>query len=214
MEKVFSVHMSGPSPVAGLNAGLSQTGFRLGRIEKLLDSGRFMALLENGKRVTVEGSPILKIGNRVRVFPSSDGLQRAKTGERELSNSPLKENGTLWSAFLPLGFGGRGASVRLQAFIEVKTQNGFVKSSRAVYFVIWTQTEKLGEIQWSIYLKGKLVYLQVFSDEGSREKEDLRTLVVGVERGLKRLGFVLAAPTVYLGRPFRVPEGFHLNLKG
>jgi hypothetical protein len=214
MEKVFYVHISGlPRPVGGLNAGLSQMGFRLGKIEKVIDPGRFVVVLENGERVTADGSRTLKIDNRVRVFPSPDGLQGVK-GEKELLPPPLKENRALWTAFMPLGFGGKESSLRLQTFGEVKMRSGLEKIPRAVYFVIWTRTEKLGELQWSIYLKERQVSLQVFAEGGGREKEGLRNLAAGVERGLKRLGFVLVTPTVYLSRPFRVPEGFRLNVRG
>lgn len=214
MEKFFSVQIRGLSrPVAGLGTGLSQEGFRLGRIEKVIEPGRFVVILENGERVTADGSPALKINYPVRVLPASDALSASKGG-KELLPPSLEEIGTLWTAFLPLDFGGRGASVKLQAFVEVKMRNGLGKSPRAVYFVIWTRTEKLGELQWSIYLKGRQVSLQVFAEGGDREKGGVSNLAAGVEKGLKRLGFVLAAPTVYLSRPFRVPEGFRLNVRG
>jgi hypothetical protein len=215
MEKIFSVQLSGlPRMAKILDGGVPFSDFRLGRIEKVLESGRFVVVLENGTQVTAEGSQALKVGNCVRVFPPS-GVSWKVGKEQELPPPALNESGTLWTAFLPLGFGGKKSSVRLQTFVDTKIQRGIEKGSRAVYFVLWTRTEKLGEIQWCIYLKGRQISIQVFAGgEGFDKQGSLKNLAIGIEKNLKGLGFVLAVPTVFLPRPFRIPEGFRLNIKG
>ncbi len=210
MERIFPVQMNAlPKPPAGLAADWSPSGFKLGRIDAILEPGKFVVELENGVRVTASGSRALKLDSRVRVFPPAATLTGGAEKEQPL---PLREKNFSWKALFPLGFGGRKASARLHVFLEERPESLWDKSPRAVYFVIWTRTEKLGEIQWSIYLKGRQASIQVFAETGG--KDVLKELVSGVERNLKGLGFVLAAPTLYLSRPFKAPEGFRLNVRG
>ncbi|HJT24306.1 MAG TPA: hypothetical protein VJ873_06995, partial [bacterium] len=151
---------------------------------------------------------------RVRVFPPGEGPLRASEGKKESGADLLRESGTQWAALLPLGFGGKKASARLKLFVEEKPEGIWGKGNRAVYFIVWTLTEKLGELQWSIYLKGRQVSLQVFAEKGFFDLDGLKELTGGVERSLKNKGFTLASPTTYLERPFKVPDGFRLNVKG
>ena len=206
--------MSGLFRLAGgLKTDLPFSGFKLGKIEKILEPGRFVVVLENGSRVAAQGARTLKINSRVRVFPPGE-ISAGVKGESEPPASPLKGSGTQWRALLPLGFGGEKASARLRVFVEEKTGGLWNKNPRAAYFVVWTHTEKLGELQWSIYLKGREVSLQVFAKNGIDDKDGIRDLAANVEKSLKSRGFTLAAPTVYLGRPFKAPEGFRLNVRG
>lgn len=213
MAKIFSVYVSHfPAPTGKGLTGFFYPGFKLGKIEKVLEPGRFVVVLENGERVTTQGFQNLKIGSRVRVFPP--GEIPGSANEEELQSDFLKKAGTQWTALLPLGFGGAKSSVRLKIFVEEKTEGPRDKGPRAVYFIIWTQTEKLGELQWSIYLRGRQLFLQVFLEKDTFDAVELKNLIGGVERNLKNKGFILAAPTAYLDHPFRVPEGFRLNVKG
>lgn len=214
MEKFYSVQMSASTRLAeDWKTGLSATGFRLGRIEKVLEPGRFVVLLESGVRVTAEGSRALKIESRVRVFPPREISSEVRTPKGS-SVDLWNESGTYWAAFLPLGFGGQNASTHLQVFVEEKPEGFLNKSPRAVYFIVWIRTEKLGSLQWSIYLKGHEVSLRIFAEQGSVDRVGLKDLVVNVERSLKNKGFSFLAPTVYSERPFKVPEGFRLNVRG
>lgn len=210
MDKLFPVQMNVlPRTTGALAADWYPSGFKLGRIEAILEPGKFVVELENGVRVKATGSRALKLDSRVRVFPPAATLAGESEKEQPLS---LREKGVLWKALFPLGFGGRKASARLQVFLEERPEALWDKNPRAVYFVVWTKTEKLGEIQWCLYLKGRQVSLQVFAEAG--EKSALRELVSGVERNLRGLGFVFATPPVFLNRPFKAPEGFRLNVRG
>lgn len=212
MDQIFPVQMSGsPQPGTGLKTALFPSGFRLGRIAAVLEPGKFKVVLENGVRVTAQGSRALKAGNVVRVFPPTDTVAGGPR-EKEQPFSPVTERGLSWTALLPLGFGGRKASARLQVFVQEKSKTPWDKAPRAVYFVVWTQTEKLGEVQWSIYLKGRQVSLQIYAAEG--DKGTLEELVLSVETNLRRLGFGITGPTVFLRRPFKAPDGFRLNVRG
>ncbi len=154
----------------------------------------------------------MKVDNHVRVFPPRE--ISAERTQKEPAADYGKESGTYWTAFLPLGFGGKKASTRLQVFVEEKPEGFWGKKPRAVYFVVWTQTEKLGGLQWSIYLKGRQVSLQVFAEKSTVDNVRLKELAESVEKSLKNRGFSLLTPTVYSERPFKVPEGFRLNVKG
>ena len=214
MEKVFSVYISDFPPLAGKPlTGFSYPGFKLGHIEKIVELGRFVVVLESGERVTAQGSRSLKIGSPVRVFPPREILP-AVMEEGEPQSYFLRNGGTQWEALLPLGFGGKKSSARLKIFVEEKMDSLWEKGPRTVYFIVWTQTEKLGKLQWSIYLKGRQVFLQVFAEKALFDLVSLKNLTAGVEKSLKSKGFALAAPTIYLERPFEVPEGFRLNVKG
>lgn len=211
MEKVFSIPMTGPGrPVTLPGTVGSGIGFQLGQIEKVLEPGRFIVVLKGGARVTAMGSPALEASTRVRVFPPP-GLLQGK-GEKEAPLPLPLESGSQWTALIPLGFGGKRSAARLQVFVEKKKPGE--KGAPAVYLVFWVRTEKQGEFQWSVYLKGRQVALQIFAPSPDEKQGKLKDLVGGVEKNLESRGFKLLAPTVFLRRPFRVPEGFRLNLRG
>lgn len=213
MEKTYPVEISGfRKPLGILGPESFSSGFMLGRIEKVIGPGRFIVVLDNGVRVTAMGSKALKVNTRVRVFPP-EGIAENKGSEREVP--PLaQDNGIQWTAIFPLGFGGSQAQARLQVFVERKKEGSWAKRTTAAYFVFWVNTEKQGLLQWSVHLKGRQVALQVYSDGKGPEKNSLRALSATIEKNLQSRGFSLMASTVFLAHAFRVPEGFHLGLRG
>lgn len=211
MEKVFSVPMTGPGrPVTLPGTAGAGSGFQVGQIEKVLEPGRFIVVLKDGARVTAMGSPAIEANTQVRVFPPTGVLQGK--GEKEAPLSLPLESGSQWTAFIPLGFGGKRSAARLQVFVEKKRPGE--KGALAVYLIFWVRTEKQGELQWSVYIKGRQVALQVFASGPEGGKGNFKDLVMGVEKNLENRGFKFLAPTVFLRKPFRVPEGFRLNLRG
>jgi hypothetical protein len=187
---------------------VSKPGF----VEKTVEPGKYIVMMQDGQRVTAEGSRGLGIGTKVQVLRRIDLLNGS---EHDLKNKtpPLKDAGLQWKAFLPLGFGGKRAGALLKVYVESKNGEFGGEKSPAVYFVFTINTNKQGELQWSIYLKGRQVAVQVFSDMGGREDE-LKELVDSVEDNLRKRGFHFLAQTIRLKSPFRVPEGFRLNVKG
>jgi hypothetical protein len=186
---------------------VSKPGF----VEKIVEPGKYVVIMQNGKRVTAEGSRGLGIGSKVQVLRRIDLLNASD--DLENKTPPLKDAGLQCRAFLPLGFGGKKASAFLKVYVESKNGEVGGEKSPAVYFVFTVNTNKQGELQWSIYLKGRQVAVQVFSDRGEREDE-LKTLIDNVEDNLRERGFHFLAKTVLLKSPFRVPVGFRLNVKG
>ena len=213
MEKAYPVELSGVrKPLNFLGPNAFSSGYSLGRIEKITRPGKFIVSLDNGQQVTAMGSRALKINTRVRVFPPGDFS--GKRGEEKEVSRPILNQGIQLDATLPLAFGGTHAQAKLQIFIERKKEGNWIKTAPATYFVFWINTEKQGLLQWSLYLKGRQVALQVYSENKISERSDLKLLASSIEKNLLNRGFSLMGPTVILSRAFRVPEGFQLGLRG
>jgi hypothetical protein len=198
-------------PLSAREGALSNPEAKMGIVEKIIGPGKYIVSLENAVKVTVRSVQGLKVGNRVQVLPPGKGI---KEGMAEQKADSLTKRGLHWSASFPLGFGGKNAMARLKVFVEEKTGEFWNKNSPAVYFVFTVMTENQGELQWSIYLKGRQVAIQVFSPMKGVEKDDLKELILAVEKNLRNKGFVLSASTVLLAKPFKIPEGFRLNVRG
>jgi hypothetical protein len=213
MRNVFSA-ATGVTNGAVLKIGrqLLLPGSKQGLVEKILAPGKYVVVMQDGQKITAQGSRSLRVGHQVQVLRRVDLLSKTKDGLKSNASS-LKEPGLHWKAFVPLGFGGKKAGALLKVYVEKNDEAFWGKRSPAIYFVFTVRTDKQGELQWSIYLKGHQLAVQVFS--GTDEKrDDLKLLMDSVENNLKGLGFQLLTPTIYLKSPFRVPEGFRLNIKG
>lgn len=218
MEKVFPVEIVASFPRRDLRVGKSSFNSpqvaKEGLIERVLEPGYFVVVMGDGSKIAVRGSDSLRPGNQVRVLPSP-----LKSDEPEIPVRirPQGEGGTggfQSTVFMPLAFGGDKASARLEIFVERQVRRPLEKTASAVYFVFTVQTEGQGELQWSIYLKGKQVTLQVHAQPEELKKERLKNLVREVEKSLKTKGYSMMGPTVFLNRPFKAPEGFRLNVRG
>lgn len=169
----------------------------------MVGPGRYLISGASGVRVSAVGETGLKVGDPVRVLPSPSATQAV---------DPLSEPGQPWTAFIPLGFGGAKAAARLKVYVE--KQRLSVKSGSAVYLVLECETELQRMTQWSLYLRGRSVAIQVFPGEGVEPSDSLLGSISEVEENLKKKGFFLTSPTVILKRKFSVPRGFHLNVRG
>ncbi len=214
MERVFSLEVLGGSHKSfKLDGQFLSAGPKAGFVYKIVGVGKYVVTMADGRRINAEGSKGLKLGSKVQVLSLVRGFNEKKD-PLEIQRSLPKESGLQLKAFLPLGFGGEGASASLRIYVEKKCEGFLVKKPSAIYFILNIETDEQGKLQWSIYLKERQVAIQVFSDLGSGGMDKLKILVANVEKTLKNQGFHFLAPTVYLKRFFRVPEGFHLNIKG
>jgi hypothetical protein len=217
MEHVFPTEINVSSSSADLNRGKASSAFagvKEGVVEKIVEPGSFIVTLPDGMKVRVRGSESLKPGSRVQVQFAPVRLKGAERLPGITKPVQPDENGFEWSALIPLGFGGKDAKARLEVFVERQQESAWDKVVPAVYFVFVVHTKEMGEIQWSIHMKGRHVSLQVFAPEAQGFPGVLKTLVLEVEKGLKKKGFTILSPTVYLNRPFKVPSGFRLNVRG
>lgn len=211
MERVFS--LEAVVALDGLKKNFGPLETKAGQVEKVLAPGDFIVRAKDGSSMRVRGPENLKVGSKVQVVPPASVEDKKKPLE-VLQSSNFGEGGVRLSALLPLGFGGKGASARLEIFVEERAKSTSPKNEPASYFVFTVKTEKQGEIQWSIYLKGKCIALHVFTHPKGGSKDLLRKLTQEIENSLEVKGYILIAPTVFLSRPFKIPEGFRLNLKG
>ncbi|MGH7740230.1 MAG: hypothetical protein ACREL1_08810 [bacterium] len=204
--------VSGLKPVSPMAAGAPNSLSVPGVIEKTIRAGQFLALLENGQKVRVRSSADLEVGQKVTVLisplPEGTAIQAPQT-DRPLDGV----EGTFLTALIPLGFGAKGSSVQLEIFTEKVNKDPGAEKSRASYLVLTSDFGDGDRLQWSLYLKGKSLSLQVYADEGTAQRHNLEWLLPEVEKKLKKLGFVLSAPTVRLAKPFKLPKGFRLNVR-
>jgi len=173
-------------------------------VSEVLGAGRYLVTLPAGVTLKVEGEAGLKIGDPVRVLSIPDRPDL----------SIWTEPGVPWSAFIPLGFGGKNASAKLMVYVEKIAEMGQTEAEPAVYLILECVTELQTPTQWSIYLKGRSIAIQVYPGEGAGAEAAIGFLVHEVEENLKKKGFLTTGPTVILKKKFKVPRGFHLNVKG
>jgi hypothetical protein len=125
-----------------------------------------------------------------------------------------QEPGVPWEALIPLGFGGKNAKAELKVYVERVGDKTSQETKPAVYLILECVTELQGKSQWSIYLRGNSVQVQVYPGDGVDAGERFLSLVREVEESLKKKGFRPAGSTVILKKRFSLPRGFHLNIKG
>jgi len=210
MEKVF--HLGG----VGFGQGAFSTSVhangrsRMAVVTKVLAPGQFVVSVETGERLEVRGDISLRVGQKVQVL-----FEEAKAPVKESrpnNSGNSKETISQWTALIPLAFGGRGSQAKLEVFAERRTGRRPSEQAFAAYFIFTVETEKSGRVQWNVHLKGRQISLQVFAPDSN--PEGLGALIDEIERSLVGKGFFLAGKAVLLDKPFRVPDGFRLNVTG
>ena len=193
MDKVSAVDSSGLPRILGKNvrlAALPGSVLREGVVHEVLGRGRYSIAVEGGLKVEARGSTALKPGDRVQVLSQELPQVRGVVAEEEAP--PLLDSGFIWSALMPLAFGGPKATAKLEVHVEKRSKGLFKKNGPAVYFVFIVQTEGHGEIQWGIHLNGRQMALQVYAPQWGHQKEKLRSLADQVEKALLGRGFVMS----------------------
>jgi hypothetical protein len=181
-------------------------------IEKTIRPGQFWAALGNGEKIKVHSAADLSVGQKVTILiPKPEGLARPGSIPE---NRPLVEKGaTIWTALIPFDFEPGEGVAKLEVFTEKIKKHSLEKAARASYLIFTTEFENGDTLQWSVYLKGKSLSLQIYSNEKTAERHDMDKLSREIEKRLKKLGFSLTAATVRLLKPFKVPQGFSLNVR-
>jgi len=218
MERVFPLGWGEASPPRGsgvLNRFAALAGSaKVGVVEKVVGPGTYVIRMDDGGLVEARGPRTLKLGSPVSVTaPAESAKVLGSTADAAVSNREAAE-GLQWFALIPLAFGGKKAAARLDVYVEKEKEGTRTKVDPAIYFVFTIQTEECGEIQWSIHLKGRQVTLHVFARPGDGKKGFLNQMILEIEAALNKRGFVLTAPALLLNRPFKVPTGFRLNVRG
>jgi hypothetical protein len=215
MEKVVAAVIGSLSNLKGslgMPAGLKTQGTVSAVIEKNIRPGQFWATLETGDRIRVRSAADLSVGQKVTVL-----VPKAVEVARPEIIAPLPavmDKGTnVWTALIPFDFGTGEGSAKLEVFTEKTKKHSLEKAARASYLVFTTDFENGDTLQWSVYIKGKHLALQIYSTEKTAERHNIDKLSREIEKRLKKLGFALTLPTTRLVKPFKVPQGFNLNVR-
>jgi hypothetical protein len=180
-------------------------------VEKVLGPKRYLVTLVDGTKLTAIGSESIDKGTRVRVSSLPTAFQQ-KGLEGNLSLSI--KNGDRLSAVIPFKLGNKTPEAKIELYVE-REKTGFLsKKDSVVYLVFIIKTEAYGQIQWSVYLKGSRILVQIYAEKDGAGKKGISQMIRDFEISIKKKGFSLLAPTVILKKPFKVPIGFQLNIRG
>src|SRR5581483_12514977 len=160
MQKVVPIELNGPIKVGA--GGVQVSGAALGVIEKSLGPGKYLVVLGKGRKIEASGLPGLKIGLKVQVLPA---VSTAGEPKEVLSRKALDPDasGVHWKATFPFLLGSTRGQANLKVFVQKKLEGLRGKSFPVVYLLFSLRTEKQGETQWSIYLKGNQLSIQVYA---------------------------------------------------
>jgi hypothetical protein len=213
MEKVFLVLGENLPKETLAGKEYSKISFGLGDafVEKVLGPKRYLVSLVDGTKLTAIGPAFINKGTKVQISPLSVSVFQ-KNAEANSRLSP--HSGHQYSAFIPLKLRNKTSEAKLELYIE-KGKDGFLsKNNPIVYLVFSVKTESYGQVQWSLYLKGKQILIQIYTEKDGAGKNDIHQMIQDFEGSLRKKGFSLLTPTVILKKPFKLPSGFQLNIRG
>jgi hypothetical protein len=110
--------------------------------------------------------------------------------------------------------GNKTPEAKIELYVERGKEGFLSKRDAIVYLVFEVKTSTYGQIQWSVYLKGNQILVQVYAEKDGIGEKNINQMIRDFEVSLKKKGFSLLAPTVILKKPFKVPVGFRLNIQG
>ena len=198
---------------SGAKAALSAAGPGAGVIEKEIRPGQFWARLDTGQRVLVHSAASLSAGQKVTVLPAPAAAAMTKAAPIPAAPDLGGSEGSFWTVLMPFDFGWGESTAKLEIFVEKNKKSASPQAGRASFLVFTTDFADGDRVQWSLYLKGKNVSLQVYSGDQTVRRHDIVGMSAEIEKKLRKMGFILAAPTIRLARPFKVPKGFGLNVR-
>jgi hypothetical protein len=179
-------------------------------VEKVLGPKVYLVSLEDGTKLTARGSASITKGTKV--FVSS--LPVSNQNESEHSLRLAGEFGDRFSALIPFKVGNKTTEAKIDLCVE-REKSGFLSKKDVIVYLIFTvKTTIYGQVQWSVYLRRSQMLIQVYAEKDGDEKRTINQMVLDFEGSLKKKGFSLLAPTVILKKPFKVPNGFRLNIQG
>src|SRR5665213_1537569 len=181
-------------------------------VEKVLGSNRYLVTLGDGTKLTAIGSETINKGAKVRVSSLPTVIFQEKGLEDNLKLSV--KNGDRLSVVIPFKLGNKTPEAKIELYVEREKAGFLSKRDSIVYLVFVVKTETYGQIQWSVYLKGSQILVQIYAEKDGVGKKGINQMIRDFEISLKKRGFSLLAPTVILKKPFKVPIGFQLNIRG
>jgi hypothetical protein len=179
-------------------------------VEKVLGSKLYLVSLADGTKLTARGSSSITKGMKVLVssLPVSN-----QTGSEHRLRLEIK-NGDRFTALIPFKVGNKTPEAKIDFYVECEKAGFLSKKDMIVYLIFTVKTTTYGQIQWSVYLRRKQILIQVYAEKDGNEKTTIIQMIQNFEISVKKKGFSLLAPTVVLKKPFKVPDGFRLNIQG
>jgi hypothetical protein len=212
MEKVFYVFGENAPKVSWMGKEYSKEFLVNSEaiVEKVLGHKLYLVSLQDGTKLTAKGSASISKGMKVQVSSlpvfeqkdSGDGLNFAR------------KNGDRLSVLFPFKMGNKTPEAKIELYVEREKEGVLSKRDTIVYLVFAVKTSTYGQIQWSVYLKGTQILVQVYAENNGSGEKNINQMIRDFEGSLKKKGFSLLAPTVILKKPFKVPFGFRLNIQG
>jgi hypothetical protein len=179
-------------------------------VEKVLGPKLYLVSLEDGTKLTARGSASITKGMKVLVSSLHVSNQTGSEHRVRLEG----ENGDRFSVLIPFKVGNKTPEAKIDLYVE-REKTGFLSKKDVIVYLIFTvKTTTYGQIQWSVYLRRKQMLIQVYAEKDGNEKKTINQMIHDFEDSLKKKGFSLLAPTVILKKPFKVPNGFRLNIQG
>jgi hypothetical protein len=214
MQKVF--HVLGENVQNVFLAGKEYSELSLTKsdaiVERVLGPRRYLVTLVDGTKLTAIGSESISKGAKVRVS-SLPALAFQQKGLDDNLKIPAK-NGDGLCAVIPFKLGNKISEAKIEIYVEREKAGILSKKDSIVYLVFVVKTETYGQIQWSVYLKGSQILVQIYAEKDGVGKKGIKQMIRDFEISLKNKGFSLLAPTVILKKPFKIPIGFQLNIRG
>jgi len=181
-----------------------------GIVEKVLGPQLYLVSLEDGTKLTAKGSANITKGMKVKVsslpvFNQNDSEYKVRHGEK---------SGDRFSVLVPFVISNKTSEAKIDFYVEREKRGGLSKKDAIVYLVFTIETLTYGQVQWSVYLKGNQILVQVYAEKDGSGKKNINQMIRDFEVSLKKKGFSLLATTLILKKPFKVPTNFRLNIQG
>ncbi len=179
-------------------------------VEKVLGPKLYLVSLEDGTKLTAKGSANITKGMKVKVtslpvFNRDDSEYKMKHGDK---------GGDRFSVLVPFMVSNKTAEAKIDLYVEREKKGVLFKKDVIVYLVFTIETLTYGKVQWSIYLKGSQILVQVYAEKDGSGKKNINQMIRDFEVSLKKKGFSLLATTLILKKPFKAPTNFRLNIQG
>lgn len=188
MQKVF--HVLGESSQNGFLPGKEYSKLPMNSdavVEKILGPKRYLVTLVDGTKLTAIGSESINKGTKVRVTSLPTVFQQ-KGLEENLKLSI--QNGDRLSAVIPFKLGNKTPEAKIELYVEREKPGFLSKKDSIVYLVFIVKTETYGHIQWSVYLKGSQILVQIYAEKDGVEKKSIKQMIRDFEISIKKEVFL------------------------
>lgn len=175
-----------------------------GRVEKILEAGRYQVRLDDQRVLEAKGPLHLAPGSRVIL--EKIPLSRVQVNG-EKSAASHGETGK-FAAWFPLAFEG-AREARVELFWD-RSKKVLKNHPRAVYLVVSVLTSSAGEVQWGLQSIGKNIYVRIFAEQ----PQAARPVVEETLNAFRRIGYELPESPVWVNKPLKGAKVLQVDVTG